>query len=34
MVEVEEAIEAEGFIIKDHQIQIIGICKTVQTNNN
>ncbi|MDI9509311.1 MAG: transcriptional repressor [Clostridiales bacterium] len=27
MVEVEEAIEAEGFIIKDHQIQIIGICK-------
>lgn len=25
--ELEEAIKAEGFIIKDHQIQITGLCK-------
>ncbi len=24
--EIEDAIQKEGFIIKDHQIQIIGIC--------
>ena len=26
--EIEDAIEAEGFLIKDHQIQITGICKS------
>lgn len=26
--EIEDSIEAEGFIIKDHQIHITGICKS------
>lgn len=29
--ELEESIEAEGFIIKDHQVQITGICKSCAT---
>lgn len=29
---IEDSIEAEGFIIKDHQIQITGICKSCSIN--
>ncbi len=31
--EIENSIEAEGFIIKDHQIQITGICKSCAGNH-
>lgn len=31
--ELEESIEAEGFIIKDHQVQITGICKNCAANH-
>lgn len=31
--DLENAMEEEGFIIKDHQIQISGICKTCAKNN-
>jgi len=31
--DLEAAMEAEGFIIKDHQIQITGICKNCATNH-
>lgn len=31
--EIENAMEEEGFIVKDHQIQIIGICKECALNN-
>lgn len=31
---LEDAMEGEGFIIKDHQIQITGICKTCASNRN
>lgn len=30
--ELENAMEEEGFIITDHQIQIIGLCKTCAKN--
>jgi Fe2+ or Zn2+ uptake regulation protein len=30
---LEHAMEEEGFIIKDHQIQISGICKECAKNN-
>jgi len=30
--ELENSIEAEGFIIKDHQLQITGICKNCASN--
>ncbi|HKL99203.1 MAG TPA: transcriptional repressor [Mobilitalea sp.] len=30
--EIERAMEEEGFIIKDHQIQITGICKDCAKN--
>lgn len=30
--ELEDSIEAEGFIIKDHQIQITGLCKNCAAN--
>ncbi|NLJ97399.1 MAG: transcriptional repressor [Clostridiales bacterium] len=30
--EIEASIEAEGFTIKEHQIQINGICKHCSTN--
>ena len=29
---IEDAMEEEGFIIKDHQIQINGICRTCAKN--
>lgn len=29
---IENAMEEEGFIIKDHQIQISGLCKTCAKN--
>ncbi len=32
--ELEDYIEAEGFIIKDHQIQITGLCKSCAYNQN
>ena len=31
--ELEDSIEAEGFIIKDHQFQISGICKNCSLNH-
>lgn len=31
--DLENAMEEEGFIIKDHQIQISGICKACAKNN-
>lgn len=31
--EIEDSIEAEGFIIKDHQLQITGICKNCAVNH-
>lgn len=31
--EIEDSIEAEGFIIKDHLIQITGICKSCSLNH-
>jgi Fur family ferric uptake transcriptional regulator len=31
---LEDAMEEEGFIIKDHQIQITGICKACSKKNN
>jgi Fe2+ or Zn2+ uptake regulation protein len=31
--EIEDFIETEGFIIMDHQIQIIGICKSCALNH-
>jgi Fur family ferric uptake transcriptional regulator len=31
--EIEDYIEKEGFIIKDHQIQITGICKSCAPKN-
>ncbi len=31
---LENAMEEEGFIIKDHQIQISGICKSCSKNNS
>jgi len=31
--DLEDAIEAEGFIIKDHQLQITGICKNCASNH-
>lgn len=31
--EIEDSIEAEGFIIKEHQIQITGICKNCASNH-
>lgn len=30
--EIEKSIEADGFIIKEHQIQITGICKSCAKN--
>ena len=32
--EIEDAIKAEGFLIKDHQIQIVGICKSCAFNHS
>lgn len=32
--EIEDSIEAEGFIIKDHQFQITGICKSCSLNHS
>jgi Fe2+ or Zn2+ uptake regulation protein len=32
--DLENAMEEEGFIIKDHQIQISGICKACANHNN
>lgn len=34
IIEIEDAIEAEGFIIKDHQIQITGTCKNCAKKNS
>ena len=33
MREIEDSIKAEGFIVKDHQIQITGICKRCAGNH-
>lgn len=32
--EIKNSIEAEGFIIKDHQVQITGICKNCAVNHH
>ncbi len=32
--QLEDAMEKEGFIIKDHQIQITGICKSCSKSQN
>ena len=32
--EIEDYIEAEGFIIKNHQIQITGLCKNCAQNHS
>lgn len=34
LIALENAMEEEGFIIKEHQIQITGLCKTCAKNHN